>query len=185
MAPLVNTTLVCNTTLACAAALHKVQQRYEDYQRLSYILGALLGIVFLLFICSPLIFNLPRDQDDDYETSRGPPVPPKDYDIEMQNLERPREMPSPDKFVIDDDEAPNSTQSTLPDPRRFREVQVDGERFHISNSDATLLAETGIFRGAGDEQELARRCCDSVDPSVASEGENEGPRREDRIGTAV
>lgn len=187
MAPLFNTTLVCNTTLACASALDKVQERYEDYERLSYILGALLGIMFLLFICSPLIFNLPRDKDDDHGTSRAPPPPPPPQDdrIEMQDFAGPREMPSPEQFVIDN-EAPNSTQSTLPDPRHFREVEVDGERFHINKSDATLLAETGVFRGAGDEMDLATRCVDHArSPSISGESEDQVTLCEDKIGTAV
>lgn len=190
MAPLVNVTVVCNNTLAaCAKALHIAQERYEDAERLSVILGALLGIVVFLFICSPLILNLPRGRDDNFETSRAPPPPPPKgdiYGIEMRNLGANRHLPSPEQFVIGE-ESPNTTQSTLPDPRRFREVEVEGERFHINKSDATLLAETGVFRGAGDEQDLARRCTEeeSRASSAAVEGEHEATSREDRIGTAV
>lgn len=190
MAPLVNTTVVCNNTLAaCAKAFHRVQERYEDAERLSGILGALLGIVVLLFICSPIIFNLPRDGDDNFETSRAPPPPPPKDDIcgiEMQNLEGNRETPSPEQFIIGE-ESPNTTQSTLPDPQRYREVVVDGERFHINKSDATLLADTGVFRGAGDEQDLAQRCVEeeSRASSAAGEGEYEAASREERVGTAV
>lgn len=203
MAPLFNTTIVCNTTTTCAVALDKVQERYEDAERLSYILGALLGIVFLLFICSPLIFNLPREVDNNYETSRAPPPnpfpspPPENDGVEMQDLREPREIPSPGQFVIgEEEESPNTTQTSLPDPTQFRKVKVDDESFHVNNSDATLhvddsdatrLAETGIFRGAGDEQELARRCVEdeSPAPSTVGEGEYEGRPREGRIGTAV
>ncbi|KAG6361152.1 hypothetical protein INS49_009376 [Diaporthe citri] len=197
MAPIFNTTIVCNTTATCASALDTVQERYEDAERLSYILGALLGIVFLLFVCSPLIFNLPRERDDDYETSRAPPpnpfpsAPSENDGVEMQNLAGVREMPSPEQFAID---ATNSTRSSLPDPERFRKVKVDGESFHVNNSDATFhvddsdatrLAQTGVFRGAGDEQELARRCVDEAGAlSMAGDGEYEGTSR-DRIGTAV
>lgn len=189
MAPLANTTVVCNDTLAaCAKALHRAQERYEDAVRLSEILGALLGIVALLFICSPLIFNLPRNRDDNFETSRAPPPPPKDdnYGIEMQNLEENRDIPDPEQFVIGE-ESPDASQSTLPDPSRFREVEVDGEVFHINKSDATLLAETGVFRGAGDEQDLARRCVEEESRAspVADEGEDEATPREERVGTAV
>lgn len=189
MAPLVNTTVVCNNTLAaCAKAFHRVQERYEDAERLSGILGALLGIVVLLFICSPIIFNLPRDRDDNFETSRAPRPPPKDgiYGIEMQTLEGNRDIPSPKQFVIGG-ESPNTTQSTLPDPQRYREVVVDGERFHINKSDATLLADTGVFRGAGDEQDLAQRCVEeeSRPSSAAGDGEYEATSREERVGTAV
>lgn len=190
MAPLANTTVVCNNTLsACAKALDRLQERYENAQRLSEILGALLGVVALLFICSPLIFNLPRNRDDNFETSRAPPPPPKDhnYGIEMQNLEENREIPDPEQFVIGGEESPDASQSTLPDPSRFREVEVDGEVFHINKSDATLLAETGVFRGAGDEQDLARRCVEEEPraSSVAGEGEDEATPREERVGTAV
>lgn len=193
MAPLFNTTIVCNTTATCASALDKVQERYEDFERLSYILGALLGIVFLLFICSPLIFNLPKERDnDDYESRRAPPSsypaypPPPDNDgVELQDLGEAREMPSPEQFVIGEESA-NSTQSSLPDPSRFRQVKVDGESFHINKSDATLLEETGVFRGAGDERELARGCVDETRaPSTVGDGEYEGTSRGERIGTAV
>lgn len=190
MAPLFNTTIICNTTTTCATALDKVQERYEDAERLSYILGALLGIVFLLFICSPLIFNLPRETENNYETSRAPPPnpfpsPPENDGVEMQDLGGARHMPSPEQFVIDE-EPTNSTHSSLPDPTQFRKVKVDGESFHVNNSDATLLAETGVFRGAGDEQQLARRCVDeSRAPSTVSDGEYEHTTHEDRIGTAV
>lgn len=203
MAPLFNTTIVCNTTTTCAAALDKAQERYEDAEHLSYILGALLGIVFLLFICSPLIFNLPREVDNNYDRSRAPPPnpfpsppPPENDGIEMHDLGGAREIPSPEQFVIGEDESSNTTQTSLPDPTQFRKVKVDGESFHVNNSDATLhvddsdatrLAQTGVFRGAGDEQELARRCVEdeSPAPSTVGEGECEGTPREGRIGTAV
>lgn len=204
MAPLFNTTIACNATASCVSALDTVQERYEDAERLSYILGALLGIVFLLFVCSPLIFNLPRDREDTYETRRAPPPPTNDDGIEMQYLEQAREMrdlgeargiPSQELFVIDEEESSSTTQSSLPDPRQFRKVKVDGESFHVNNSDATLdvddsdatrLAQTGVFRGAGDEQELARRCVEdrSPAPSSVGEGEYEGTSR-GRIGAAV
>lgn len=197
MAPLFNTTIACNTTASCVSALGTVQERYEDAERLSYILGALLGIVFLLFVCSPLIFNLPRDRDDNYEMRRAPPPPPPANDgIEMQDLGEAREIPSQELFVIDEEEESNTTQSSLPDPRQFRKVKVDGESFHVNNSDATIqvddsdatrLAQTGVFRGAGDEQELARRCVEdrSPAPSSVGEGEYEGTSRKGRIGAAV
>lgn len=189
MAPVFNTTIVCNATASCASALDKVQERLDDSQRLSYILGALLGIVFLLFVASPLIFNLPRERDDDFETSRAPPPPPlHNSGIEMEYLEG-RELPSPGRFDVGsgDEEAPNATQSTLPDPSRFRSVTLDGEQFHINKSDATLLAETGIFRGAaGDERELARRCVEEARaPSTVSEGGHSGTYPEGRTGVAV
>lgn len=188
MAPLFNTTIVCNTTTTCAVALDKIQERYEDAERLSYILGALLGIVFLLFICSPLIFNLPREIDNNYETSRAPPPnpfpsppPPENDGVEMHDLGEAREIPSPGQFVIDE-ESPNTTQSSLPHPTHFRKVKLDGESFHVNNSDATLhvddsdatlLAQTGVFRGAGDEQELARRCVEDESPAPSTVGEGE------------
>lgn len=185
MAPLINTTVVCNNTLAaCAEAFDRIQERYDDAERLSDILGALLGIVVFLFICSPLIFNLPRNRRDNFETSRAPPPPPKDdiYGIEMRNLGENRDMPSPEQFVIGE-ESPNTTQSRSPDPQRFREVVVDGERFHINKSDATLLAETGVFRGVGDEQDLARQCVEDESRYASMAGEAKS--RENRIGTAV
>lgn len=188
MAPLFNTTLVCNTTASCAKALDKTAEKLEDFQRLSCILGSLFGIALILLLCSPLILNLPRDCDDNYGTRSPPPPPPENDEIEMRNLENPREMPHPDRFVVDPDEepGPHSSQSTFPDPGKFREVEVDGERFHVSNSEATILAETGVFRGAGDERVLARSCVEgSQAPSVAGEGEYGGAYRNSRIGNAV
>lgn len=176
MAPVFNTTVVCNATASCASALNKVQERLEDSQRLSYILGALLGIVFLLFVASPLIFNLPKERDDDDLTmDRAPPPPPpsENNGIEMEDLEG-RELPSPNRFDVgsDDEESPNATRSTFPDPSRFRSVTLDGEDFHINKSEATLLAETGIFHGAaGGERELARCCVEEArTPSTAGDG---------------
>lgn len=167
MAPVFNTTAVCNTTQSCASALDLVQEQLDDAHRLSYILGALLGIVFLLFLSSPLIFNLPKEKDD-YSTRRVSP-PLGEEGIQMQDFQT-RETLEPDEFIIDSEEedelphtnqAGHSTQSTLPDPSRFRTVKVDGETFHVANSDSTLLAETGVFRGAGDEQQLARDCVEA------------------------
>ncbi|KAK2599656.1 hypothetical protein N8I77_011391 [Diaporthe amygdali] len=100
MAPLLNTTLICNSTSACASALVKVQEQLDDAERLSYILGALLGIVFLLFVCSPLIFNLPKED----ETSRTAPSP-ENNEIEMRDLGSGGEMPDPNDFVINEEEA--------------------------------------------------------------------------------
>lgn len=188
MAPLFNTTLVCNTTASCAKALDKTAEKLEDFQRLSCILGSLFGIALILLLCSPLILNLPRDCDDNYGTRSPPTPPPENDEIEMRNLENPREMPHPDQFVVDPDEepGPHSTQSTFVDPGKFREVEVDGERFHVSNSEATILAETGVFRGAGDERVLARSCVEGAPaPSVAGEGEYGGAYRNSRIGNAV
>lgn len=189
--PLVNTTIVCNTTLGTyAEALDKV-------------LGALLGIVFLLFVCSPLIFNLPKDKDDNRKTTRQARPPPPgitrtDDGIEMRDFADGREIPSPEQFVIGDDESPdatviedespNTTQSTLPDPQQFREVIVDGELFHVNKSQASMLASTGVFRGAGDEHELATRCVDETQSlSTAGESDHEGSEmsQNHRIGTAV
>lgn len=200
MAPLFNTTAVCNTTQACASALDMVQERLDDANRLSYILGALLGIIFLLFISSPLIFNLPKEKGDTGTRQATPPLGQEG--IQMQDFQN-REAPEPDEFIIDseeEDEPPHTnqaSQSTLPDPNRFRTVQVDGETFHVANSDATLLAETGVFRGAGDEQQLAQGCVEARTSSTAStrvprarsnsavsEGRREASPSE-KIGTAV
>ncbi|KAH8763150.1 hypothetical protein F5883DRAFT_523644 [Diaporthe sp. PMI_573] len=196
MAPVFNTTTVCNTTEVCANALDIVQERLDDARRLSHILASLFGIVFLLFICSPLIFNLPRERND---YARRAPPPLEDEGIQMQDFER-RDIPEPDEFAIDseEDEPSNPSQSTLPDSSHFRTVTVDGETFHVAKSDATLLAETGVFRGAGDERQLAQRCVEEAQPkSVASspvlpsrsysaegEGGHENSPHE-RIGTAV
>ena len=188
MAPfkLFNTTRVCNTTAACASALDIAQERFDDANRLSYILGALLGIVFILLICSPLILNLPREQDDDFNTRRPPTPPQVDHGIEMRDF-AVREIPEPEQFVIDSDEEETqdqnqASQSTLEDPRRFREVNVGDEKFHIYKSDASLPKETGVFHEAKAEQDLAERCARS--PSTEEEGNDEASSRE-RIGTAV
>lgn len=190
MAPLFNTTIVCNTTVSCAKALDKTAERFEDFQRLSCILGSLFGIALILLLCSPLILNLPKDCDDNYGTRFPPSPPPENDEIEMRDLQGAREpeMPHPDRFAVDPDEepGPHSTQSTFLDPGRFREVEVDGERFHVSNSEATILAETGVFRGAGDERVLARSCVEEAQaPSVAGEGDYGGGYRNSRIGNAV
>lgn len=124
----------------------------------------------------------------------------------MQDFQN-RRTPEPDEFIIDSEEedepphtnqAGHSTQSTLPDPSRFRTVKVDGETFHVANSDSTLLAETGVFRGAaGDERQLARDCVQARTPPAAStpasRARSDGAVSEDgrdasandRIGTAV
>lgn len=124
----------------------------------------------------------------------------------MQDFQN-RRTPEPDEFIIDSEEedepphtnqAGHSTQSTLPDPSRFRTVKVDGETFHVANSNSTLLAETGVFRGAGgDEQQLARDCVQARTPPTAStpvsHARSDGAVSDDgreaspngRIGTAV
>ncbi|POS78275.1 hypothetical protein DHEL01_v203332 [Diaporthe helianthi] len=206
MAPLFNTTAVCNTTKACAHALDVAQLRLDDFQRLSYILGSLFGIALLLFILSPLIFNLPKEGP---ASTKSVPSPRGAGErIQMQNLERPGN-PEPE-FVIgedsdeeDDDHPPKvqASQSTLSDLRGFREVNVDGETFHVVRSyqDVARLEKTRVFQGVGDERRLAQRCVDEARPMSLSSstvllpsrsyspGDSRG--RQDspgpRIGTAV
>lgn len=200
MAPLFNTTAVCNTTENCAHALDVAQLRLDDFQRLSYILASLFGIVLLLFICSPLILNLPKERPD---STRSAPSSQENKGLQMRDLER-RGDPQPQFVIGDEDDDPAHTiqgsKSTLPDPSRFREVKVDGETFHVARSaeDVARLQETRVFRGAGDERELAQRCVDEARPTSSSSSPvlpsgshsagNEQTRRDStgsRIGTAV
>lgn len=167
MAPILNTTLIiCNTTAACVSALSKVEEQLDDAYRLNYILGANLALIFLLFICSPLIFNLPRDSDGTVLEARTTPPTSENTGIEMQNMERDRELPSPEEFVVPNEDSGMSRVSPE-NLREYASIELEGERFHIRKSEPTILAETGIFRGLGDERELARRCVVEGSPALS------------------
>jgi hypothetical protein len=166
MAPVFNTTAVCNTTESCAHALDFMQELFDDTKRLSYILGSLLGIVSILFLLSPIICcNLPKRRDDDYDSSRARayPHPNESEDIQMHDFAN-RNAPHRDEFIIDSEEDEQSdptkkaSSSILFDQSHFRAVNVDGETFHVARSDGTMPKQTSVFRGAGDEQQLAPGC---------------------------
>lgn len=91
MAPLFNTTAVCVTTEACAHALDVAQERLDDFQRLSYIFASLFGIVLLLFILSPLIFNLTKERPD---FTRDGPSSRENEGIQMRDLGNRHDIPS-------------------------------------------------------------------------------------------
>lgn len=155
-----NSTTYGNSIISCNAAIYSLQSHLEGAQRLNYILGGLLGLVSLLFLCGPLIF------------SRSSAQVVKEDDVEG--------MPHPDRFALADEIENGDAASTSPLSENTKgsvDVMIGGKMYLTNNkSETSLLVATGIFHGLPNERELAAQCVrdGNVSPhSIYSVGEHQ------------
>ncbi|ROW02992.1 hypothetical protein VMCG_05739 [Cytospora schulzeri] len=137
-ATLSSTTVFCNVTISCTAKITSLQDRLEDAQRLSYILGALNKAQL------------------------------KDYDVEARTMRHPGGFAvSEEPRGIQVSRANASTVAYSGMANDYREDIIGGEIYHVHKSDTSILLETGIFRGLPNQRELAAKCVRDMDGSVA------------------